>query len=152
MSITTNGQADTPKHDAQGARLESGGRRLHYDAFDRLVQVDRTTDNGVTWPTVATYTYAPDGRRLTKTTPTEQTAFVSDGDTIMTADAARSGDHCTASTAKRTEAEPSPTAGSIPCSVIAQANTATPAAMNNALANGAERCASGTVAIAAGKG
>jgi RHS repeat-associated protein len=79
----------TPVHDAAGAQINQGGRKLYFDAFERLAQVDRSFDGGATFRTVGAYTYDAFGRRVTKNATVydasgnflrqDQIAFVNDG-------------------------------------------------------------------------
>jgi RHS repeat-associated protein len=74
---TALAQTETPIHDAAGARIQDARRHLWFDAFDRLVRVDRNV--GGTFQTVGQYTYDAAGRRVTKISPTERLAYVNDG-------------------------------------------------------------------------
>ena len=81
---------ESPKHDASGARIEDARKRLYFDAFERLVKVERTFDAGATWQVVGVYTYDAEGRRVTREARVrddsgslvraEDVAYVYDGD------------------------------------------------------------------------
>jgi len=55
-----------PVHDPAGARIREAARRLTFDAFERLIAVDRSFDGGGSWRRVGGYTYDAAGRRVTK--------------------------------------------------------------------------------------
>jgi RHS repeat-associated protein len=82
-------KSDAPTHDVAGARIRDTKRRMFFDAFERLVRVDRSFDGGQTYQTVGAYTYDPMGRRVTRRASvylddgtfvrSEDVAYVSDG-------------------------------------------------------------------------
>ena len=65
---------NTPVSDPNGNRINNGGKKLVFDAFDRLLRVEEVGGS-----TVATYRYDVAGRRTQKTTSSEDTYYVSDG-------------------------------------------------------------------------
>jgi RHS repeat-associated protein len=80
-------RTDAPVHDTNGSRIADSSKRFWFDAFSRLVRVDRFLAGS--WRTAGIYTYDPMGRRATKNANVyddlgnlvrvDQLAFVNDG-------------------------------------------------------------------------